>query len=293
MPARLPALIARLRNLRTVWRVPLLVIAVLLFAGGTIYAIHDSGLRASDLHGLPLLVLLLAVMPATIAYSAINMVLMAQAARVPLSFRQGVRISVFAQVAELLPIPGGALVRTAALKRAGTSTAKGAELVISFAVLWIACGGIGAGLALAKVGWPAHLLAGGSLAVSLAIVGWLGWRHGPRVALAALSLRLGGVALVAWRLALAFAAIGSALPWLDSAAFAFAAILGSAASIVPAGLGISEALSALLAHPGGVEPAAAFLAAALSRLAGLFSNMLLALCYLAADSARPQAAARG
>lgn len=293
MPPRFAQMLARLRSLRATWRKPLLVLAVLLFAGGSVYAVHDSGLRPEDLRAAPLLVLVLAVMPATLAYSAVNMMLMAHAARVPLSFREGVRISVFAQVAELLPIPGGALVRTAALKRAGTTTAKGAELVITFAVLWIACGGIGAGLALGHIGWPAHLLAGGSACVALAIAGWLAWRHGLRVALAATGLRLSGVALVAWRLALAFAAIGTALPLLDSAAFAFAAILGSAASIVPAGLGISEALSALLARPGGVDPAAAFLAAALSRLLGLGSNMLIALIYLAAGNARPQTPAHG
>jgi len=275
---------ARRQQLLAQWRGPLFCAALALFAGGGWFAFANLGLSFGELEYAPMFALLFAIIPATIAYSAINMVLMAHAAKVPLSFQQGVKVSVFAQVAEMLPIPGGAIVRTAALVQAGSSTARSAELVVGFALLWIACGGVGAGLALWDLGLPAVLLTSASGLAMLALASWLAWCHGFPVALAATGLRIVGVGLMAIRLSLAFAVLGATMRWVDAAAYAFAVILGSAAAIVPAGLGASEVLAALIAAPGGVDPALAFLAAALSRLLGFGTNMLLALLYLLAGT---------
>lgn len=283
--AKLTCLIDRVRHSRRRWQRPLLAFATAALIGGCGISIVNLDLRLSDLSIAPLMAIVLLIIPASIAYSALNMMLMGHAARVPFDFRLGVKVSVFAQVAELLPIPGGVIVRTAALVRAGGSTGRSAKLVIAFSLLWIACGAVGAGLALAGLGWPAHALTATGAASALVICGWLTARFGLQVAIAAAALRLLGVSLVAWRLMLAFAVIGVALPWLDSATFAFATILGSAASLVPAGLGVSEGLSALVAKPAGVAPAAAFLAAALSRLLGFGVNTLLALVYVVTSKA--------
>lgn len=281
----------RIRAAVTAWRGPILALALVGVAAGCIISFRDLGIAPASLQPLPLLIILLVIIPASIAYSALNMMLMGHAAGVPVGFAQGVKVSVFAQVAEILPIPGGAIVRTAALVRAGSPAVRSAELVIAFSLLWIACGAAGAGLALAKLGWPALALAAGGAVGALTICGWLGARFGAFVAIAAVVLRGAGVALVAARLMLAFAVIGVTLPWLDSATFAFATILGSAAALIPAGLGVSEGLSALIAGPAGVAPAAAFLAAALSRLLGFAVNSLLAVGYgFAARAARAEPA---
>lgn len=293
MEQRIASVIDWLQNAKGRWRGQVMALAIATFCIGTIWSIINSGLSAVDLAGGPILLLMLAVIPATIAYSAINMMLMAHAARVELNFTSGVRISAFAQIAELLPIPGGAIVRTAALMRAGAPTISSAELVVAFALLWIACGGVGAGLALAELGNAALVLTIGSAFAALAIAVWLGFRYGLFLALAATALRVLGVGLMGVRLALAFAAVGYALPWIDAGAYAFAAILGSASAIVPAGLGLSEALSALIAAPSGVDPATAFLAAALSRLLGFGSNMLLVFVFLQFERARPVDAIHG
>lgn len=283
--ARLTCLIDQLRQSRHRWQRPLLAFATAVLIVGCGISIINLDVRLSDLSIAPLLAIILLIIPASIAYSALNMMLMGHAAKVPLDFRLGVKVSVFAQIAELLPIPGGVMVRTAALVRAGGSTGRSAKLVIAFSLLWIACGALGAGLALAELGWPAHALTVTGAVSALVICGWLTARFGLQVAVAAAALRLLGVSLVAWRLMLAFAVIGVALPWLDSATFAFATILGSAASLVPGGLGVSEGLSALVANPAGVAPAAAFLAAALSRLLGFGVNILLAAVYVLAGKA--------
>lgn len=281
--AQLAARIERAKQGLRRWQRPVLFAAIVAVIVGCGMSLEALDLRWSDVRWEPLLIIAVVVAPLSIAYSALNMMLMGRAAKVPMSFRQGVKVSVFAQLAETLPLPGGALVRGAALVRAGTSTGRSAELVIAFSLLWIAFGGAGAGIALAELGWPAHLFAAGSAAGALAICGWLSIRFGAFTAIAAAALRLFGVALVAGRFVLAFAVIGIAMTWLDSMAFAFAMILGTAASLVPAGIGVSEGLAALMAEPAGVAAAAAFLAAALNRLLGLAVNILFALGYVLAD----------
>jgi hypothetical protein len=285
------ARLERVRRNRQRWQRRLVLLAIVAVVAGCGWSLENLELRWSDVRWAPLLTIAAVVVPLSIAYSALNMMLMGHAAKVPMGFRQGVKVSVFAQLAEILPIPGGALVRGAALVRAGSSTARSAELVIAFSLLWISCGAAGAGIALAELGWPAHTLTAGGGASALAICGWLAARFGVHVAVTAAALRVLGVALVAWRFVLAFAVIGVAMPWVDSPTFAFAVILGSAASLIPAGLGVSEGLSALIAQPAGVAPAAAFLAAALSRLLGLAVNIVLALGYaLAVKTTHPEPA---
>lgn len=262
---------------RTAWRLPILIGAAIVFVAGCVISFRELEISPGTLRYGPLLLLMFVFVPGSIAYSAINMVLMAKAAKVDINFVQGMRVSVHAQIAELLPLPGGAIVRTAALMKAGGGAMQSTRLVLAFSLLWVACAACGAGIALTDLGWPALAMTGAGAVAALAIHAWLVLAYGHRVALAAIGLRIAGLCLVALRLLTAFAAIGISMPLVDSFAFAFATIAGSAASIVPAGLGISEGLSALLAQPVNIHVAGAFLATALSRLIGLAINILIAL----------------
>lgn len=252
----------------------MLVIALAIFLSGTALSIDRLALNASDLVMAPLVMLAFGIVPVAIAYSSINMMLMGKAVGAPIGFVEGLRISVFAQVAELLPIPGGAIVRTAALMNRGAGTLRSTGLVLAFALLWVSVAAVGGGVALLDTGIAGQSLLMLGLAGAISICVWLINRYGWQIAFSALVLRIMGIALVSVRTVLAFAAIGMALGWSDSLAFAFGIILGSAASIVPAGLGIGEGISALLAVPLAVAPEAAFLAVGLARLVGFTGNMI-------------------
>lgn len=279
LQARAMLATGRARAFAEQWRKPILAVALIAFVVGFAISVREIGLDLATIRPVPLIVLAAVTVPLSIAYSAVNMMLMANAAGVSIGFRGGVTISVIAQASEILPLPGGAIVRAASLVRAGGSTVQSAQLVLLFALLWVATAAVGAGLALAHLGWGAAFLAIG-VATWLALFAWLATRFGTRLALVAGGLRLVGVALVAWRLSLAFAAIGLVLAPADCLAFAFAMILGSTAAIVPAGLGVAEGLSALMAGPSGIDPAAAFLAVALNRVLGLALNMMVALAFI-------------
>lgn len=272
---RLLDLLRRMQGKAREWRRPILAIAAAFFLGALVLSIRHLGIGLDDLRLGPLAVLLLLLVPAQSVYSAINIVVMGMAAKAPLRFFPALRVNVYAQLAELLPIPGGAIVRGGALVQAGATAARSAEIVIGFSILWVACATLGAGIALSGEWFGTALLAIGAIAV-LANIVWIGRRFGPGIAALALGLRILGLGLVAARVLACFAAIGVPVETLAGLIFAFANIVGSAASLVPAGLGVSEGLAALLAEPAGVAPAAAFLAAALSRFAGLLVNFVLA-----------------
>lgn len=224
---------------RRKWRLPLLIMATVVFLGGCAWAIARLDISATDIrwNAMALLVFLLA--PLGLVYGATNMLLTARAARVAMNFSHSFRVASFAQIAEILPLPGGALVRTAALVQGGAKPAHSAGHVLANALMWIACAAIAAGLSLAHLGAIAILFASGAALVLFASLAWLVRHSGLTIALLSLALRVLGLLLIATRLYVAFAALSLVVDWSDTLVFAFAAIAGSAASIAPAGLGIS------------------------------------------------------
>ena len=272
----------RLSRVQARHRRAIFAFAFAVFTAGLILSLRDLGIGLSDIRWRPAAVLAFVLVPCTIAYSAVNMMLMAHAARVPMRFIDGVRVSVFAQVAEMLPVPGGAIVRTAALNKAGAGLAKSLALILLFSFLWVALATLAAGAALWHLGWLPQSMTGVGLVASFIVLACLGHSFGWIAGLGAVGLRLFGLALVAFRIYCAFAVIGAIVQPAETFLFVFASVIGSAASLVPAGLGVSETLSAFLAGLISFAPAAAFLAPALNRLIGLAMHLLVALAFMLA-----------
>jgi hypothetical protein len=247
----------------------LIGLCALLFIGGTAWSALQLDLSPGELRWRPLVLMALVAAPLTLLHGSLALVLLGQAIGAPARLGWAARTSAYGQLAELLPLPGGAIVRTGALVAAGGSLADATVLVLSSALLWIslAAGAAGAFLAIVAgqelLGLP--LIFAGALGVPLftAIL----WHKGGRTnALLTVVHRTVGLLLGAFRLQLAFAAIGSAVGLSATLPFVMANVAGSAASIAPSGLGIAEALAALLANTVAIAPAAAFLAVALDRL---------------------------
>jgi len=256
-------------------RIPILVGALVAFAIGVAISLQQLEFDFAQLNVWPLLILLLIINPLQSIYSATNLVLMAKATRAHIGFLTAVRVNVFAQLAELLPVPGGAIVRTGALVDAGARLGAGASVVLAFSLLWIALAAIAAGVSVPGP-WLGIVLGLLGFATALPSFAFLAIRFGLDIALTAVLLRIAGIVLLTVRLAICFAAIAEAIALTQVFAFAFAVILGSAAALVPAGLAVGEGLSAAMAKPINVDPAAAFLAVSVSRILGLVGNAILA-----------------
>ncbi len=249
-------------------RALLLALAMILFVGGVAWSASRLNLSFSDVQ--PFYILLSAVVFVPIAFvaGALSFMVMAHGVGTSVSFATAFRIACIAQFAEFLPVPGGAIVRGSALVNRGSKPVEAGTHVIVNAILWIACGALAAGLVL-DLAHPVALLMvlGGSAGIVLCTL-WLWRKAGLVIALAALALRIAGLGVAGARSLAAFLAIGATIGFVEVYPFAFATILGSAAAIVPGGMGISEMVAAAIALLSTVPPEAAFIAVGLNRLIG-------------------------
>lgn len=256
-------------------RLKMLTLAAALFVGGAWYSFRGLAISLTDLNGLPLLMLALMAIP-SLLYGGIGLVLLARSSQLSIPLSRATVIGADAYLAELLPLPGGAIVRTGALMNAGGGLKQSSALVILTAILWIALGMIGAGFALIstelRLALPLGLI--GSILSSLIFV-WLWRQAGAVVALQTLVHRALGIALVGLRLQFAFAALHVSAGFSETLPFVLAGLIGSASSIAPAGLGVGESLAALAALSTEFRPEVAFLAVGLDRMTSLLACALL------------------
>ncbi len=268
------------------YRLPITLAAATLFLVGMVWSIKTLKIGFADLAVGPLAILSFILVPLSLVYGGLGLQLLAKVAGLKMEHRFAFRSSAFAQLAEILPLPGGAIVRTGALMSIGAKAGEGTMLVLAAAFLWISIAAAGAGYAVHVAGaqWGLGFFALGLL-VAAAILIWIAGKAGLSIGLQILVHRLVGLILTGLRIACAFAIIGITLPIESSMVFAFATIVGSAASIAPAGLGISEALSGALAPIVSVAPAAAFLAIALNRIIGLSVTAFVVL--ITSDMSKP------
>jgi hypothetical protein len=265
---------------RPVVRLIMLALAAALFFVGGWYSFSGLAISPADLLGAPLLALALLTLP-SLLYGGIGLILLARSSQLTIPLGKATVIGADAYLAELLPLPGGAIVRTGALMKAGGTIRQSSALVILTAILWIALGMIGAGVSLASIGLalalPLGLLGAG---LASAVFVWLWRRAGPALAVQTLVHRAAGIALIALRLQFAFAALQVSTGFSQTLPFVLAGLIGSASSIAPAGLGVGESLAALVALSTAFRPETAFLAVGLDRV------ICLAACGVLSLSAR-------
>lgn len=286
--SELPAPLRRLaaaRNPSPRARRVLSVLAVALFVGGLAIAIPNLDITLADLAIGPLLLVAVVLTPLTIVTNAAELRVMADATQDPgarLGWTEAIRIVVLATAANVLPIPGAALVRVQALRTRGASAAAATGINLAGAGAWIGTGLIAAGMALLGVGgWRALLAL--SVGIVACVVAGLAtarvarpgrWRRSFSMLLGVelLATVVHGVRLLA-----VLAALQVPLGLVESLVIAVSAPLSAAAGIFPSGVGLAEALAALLGPLVGVAAAAALTATALNRVIGLLVTAPLAL----------------
>ncbi len=287
---RVLALAERLQGVGRNHRRLFLVAAAALFVVGLVWSFSELRLQHTELHLAPALVLLFLFGPISVIYGALGLWLLGFAAGVPLAIAKALRVDAYAQLAEALPVPGGAIVRTGALMTAGGRALESSALVIASAVLWVAVAAAATGAAVLSIApWPGAALLSGGIATAAPAALWLASKGGWRLMALTLVHRSAGLLINALRLQCAFAILAVAIPLPRCMPFALATIAGSAASIAPAGVGISETLSAVIASSLGVAAAAGFLAVALNRLLALLAAGIMV---LACELTTPSPAAR-
>lgn len=251
---------------------------LLLLVGGALWSWRELDLDAAQLSPGLLVLNLVVLSPLNLLIAAITLRITARALGRDMGTAQALRVVAAANVAELLPLPGGAMVRGAALVKAGAGVVESARIVTLTAMLTLAMSVAVSAAALAIFGvrvgaWLAIL--GAALSVGLLV---LFARTMTRAILTGMiAVRLATIALSVVRLSVSFAILGAGIGLVEAAVYTAATSLGSTVAIVPAGFGVNEAIAAGLATLVSASPAAAFLAVALNRALGLLAGAAIVL----------------
>lgn len=186
---------------------------------------------------------------------------------------EAVEVAVSSTAANLLPLPGGPMVKIAALKRAGSSVGGATMLTVWTGALWLAVAIVVAGSALLIDGRPVFTFAIAAGLVLGAVSAFALQRQSTTAAPGRAIVALAGIELVATLgSALRLWFVGNALGvtlGLGVFVIALAPVLGAAVVLVPSGWGVRELVAAGLAVLAGLAAATGFVVTALDRVIGL------------------------
>ena len=228
------------------------------------------------------IVLLVALVPTTVLLNGEEYRVMARSLGHDLSLGSALRVSVLATVANYLPAPGGAAVRTAALRRRGSSLRASVGINAAAGLSWLGTAAIASSVALvghddlrgrAVIVGVVGVVAIGASLVMLRRLG-PGWQ---RRAIELVLVEAGLVVTVTARVWVALLAIGESASIGASIAISSSGVVAAAVGIFPAGLGIREALAGGIAAAVDVPAAFAVAASALDRVCGQVGLALTAL----------------
>lgn len=260
-----------------------LVVAVLLFGGGLVLALGETPELFERLEAGPFILLVLLGAPIVTALNTIEFQMIARYGGSRISSRAALETTIYARVANMLPLPGAMMTRIAALKLHGTGYTLGLVLVVLSSAMWGSMTSIYSGLWMLTTSDPkiAAIFVGVGLvgAVACSVIAW---RITPdwRLTAGIFTIRLVGLPLTAVRVMLAMWTVGGDIGFAEASVYVVAAFIGTAAVIVPAGLGVSEAAMALMSPLIGIDPATGFLMGVVARI-GLMSGFLILVLLLA------------
>ena len=226
----------------------------------------------ADLTLTPLLLSGFLAVPLTLALNVVEFAAVGRIAGVPTTWRDGARVTLYGSAANLLPVPGAALVRVRVLHREGMSLRRASALITAVGVLWVTAS---LGLAGALV-LPHRTGIGGFLLLGALLTGALGStvlaksrvdRPGLAGELAAILL-IESVMVIAhgFRIHLAVTALGLHAPFSESVTIAASAALAAAVGFLPGGLGLREAAGAFLGSLVGLGAANGLLVVIIDRV---------------------------
>ena len=207
--------------------------------------------------------------------------------------RGALEIAVVGTAANMLPLPGATLVRIVGLKASGAGAGDSVQATLFVASIWFGLAFLVAGLWMPplQVPWVREgFLAFGAVASVVSLYWARCLSGGLAVPIQVSCVKLLLVLTDVVRMFVCLRALGVDSTLAQNAAFAVTSVVGNAASIVPAGLGVREGLSAVLAPLVGLTASAGFVAASLNRLLGM--AIILPLGAFLAAGVRPKPKAK-
>lgn len=253
---------------------PALAIGGLAFLVGLVLSIRSLDLDLSSLRWHFLALALAVGVPATMLTNAFEVTLAGRFLRLRVPFRSALRVGIVGTAANLLPIPGAVLVRSADLISRGGDVQGSTRGQIGIGLVWSAV----SSASVAAVSLRLQISGSSLWLLSAAIFFAIGVLVLPtrslRLVLVLIALEAVSVAVTALRINAIWAAID--LPTGGSAGIVVAAAnaLSALVWVLPGGLGVRELLGGGLAGILGLPAAAGFTAQGVDRAIGLIGHLL-------------------
>jgi hypothetical protein len=265
-----------------------LLVSALVFVAAMALSVRSLPEGDRDLVWWAILVTGLIGIPGLILLSGVEYTASAAVLGHRVRLRDSLAIALYARAANLLPIPGAALVRMQALKRAGSSYGRAASATMATALFWMAGALLVGGVVLAPYRWLIALgfVAAGVVTVGMAHVTVRSIVAKRDDAVAGEAVRRSALLLA---VEVAMVVIRGVLFWFVMVGFDIggsfqgamvlpvAVVLASAIGFFPAGLGVREVISAGLAGMVGDTASSGALASGLDRLVSLPVMAVIAL----------------
>lgn len=232
---------------------------------------------------------------ATVALNGLEFVQQGRLVDRAIPLRDAIRVSVLGTAANLAPVPGSAIVRTATLSDDEVGVARAAGTTITVGVAWLGTGALVAGALQPFAGRVAIGLACGAVgAVLLVTTRLLVARARPAagtgaVFAAIVAVEAGTVVVGALRLCGFIVGLGLDVDAAQAVGLTLAGVLASATGVFPAGIGIREALIGLASPLLDLPVAVGITAASADRVAGLAVLAVLSALLVSRDSDRSRA----
>lgn len=247
------------RYQRVAWAV-----AVIVFLGGFVASVASQPKLVSDFHLNAALVIVFFFCPAMTVINMATTKEIARLAGVKMGLSVALKLAIMSAAANHLPVPGGPLLRTAAMQAAGGRLKDAGLANVTAGISWMSgtCLFVGASALLLDT-LLAIALFGLGLVLFAVTFGAARLLPGRFLSLMRLTItNLISAAIYALSIYVALHAFGAAWSFSEAAVVAAAGVIGAASSITPSGLGVREIAAAGLASLIGADPAAAFAATA-------------------------------
>lgn len=261
------------------------LIALLLLIIGIYISLQRSPNLVTDAKFAPILAVLLIGIPVTLAANSLRYIYSARLIEAKVNWRRALEVTTISTAANMLPLPGGTAVRITALSKDSNSIRSGVNATFISTMIWCSITLIFSGVAVALANSGMGLIVAGSGLAGLsfnAIYISFYTRHSLLSSniIGLHIVELASSAIDALRFMLCLHALSVSVFYTQAAALVLASLVGSAISIVPAGLGVREITSAAIGPVVGITPEASFLSATLNRLLGLIGITPIAALFL-------------
>jgi hypothetical protein len=297
---KLIEIMARLREPgggTTVSRRIALALSVVLFVGGIVIAYRALPETNRTLDWVPIVLVAAFGVPALMLLNAAEYHASARVVGQRPSPVESLRVAIVARAANLLPIPGAVLVRSHALKTAGSTYRHAFGVTAVIGLLWFATGAVLAGLwqipsGVWQAGIPLAAIGLVLIPVGHAMLRKIGGaEYRITTTLMILVIESGMILVKAVRLHLILGALDVHPAFSASVALSLSGVLASALGFFPAGLGVRELFAAAIGPLVDIGAAPALLASGIDRLVALPILAVVALVLALTARKTPEAEA--